>query len=232
MGTTAIAIPQTDVINTQALTIVEQAKSITVFNKATADKAAEVRKMGKQLIKQIDDTFDPAIDQAFKLHRSLIATKKSHTDPIEKGVVQHLNYQLTQYERVQEQKRMEEQRKAQEQARKDAEAQAEAEAALMASMGQHAAADKILEEHFEAPAPTVVIPKEKIEGVSFRSVWTWWITDITKIPIHLLTVTKNPSNGFDQEISTAAIGAMVRTLKDQAMKQIPGIEVQEKKTAY
>ena len=109
------------------------------------------------------------------------------------------------------------------------------EAAVLASQGEAEAADQVIEEAISAPAPAVVLPKFNSSefGRTTRTVWKWKIVDLTKLPLHFLTVTNNASTGLPQDISTAAIGALVRTLKNKelAEAQFKGaVEVWEDKT--
>jgi len=224
-------IPGADVLSRQSTELSTRVEGIVVTDPRSAGEAALMKHEAKALLKQIGDTFDPLIESAHKQHRALIATKKSFTDPIDRNVLLPVNTALTGYERRCEQQRREEHERQMAAARREREAVAFAEAQMLAAQGEHEAAEQVLEQEIEAPAPVVMVPREKIEGVSFRSVWDWWITDLGKIPGHLLMVKENPANGLLQEVSTTGIGALVRSLKSQATKQIPGIEVKERKIA-
>lgn len=228
-ATPEIIVPGADQLSTQSTSLATKVKSITVVDMKTANQAAEYRTAGKAILKQIDDMFDPVIKSAHEQHKKAIALKKQFTDPINANVITPVNSQLTAFERKREQERQAEQRRLQEEARKEQEQRALEEAQHLQAQGQHEAAEQVVQEAIEAPAPVVLVEKEKIEGVSMRSVWKWEIVDLAKIPHNLLVVSKNPANGLNQEISTTGIGALVRSLKKMAEQQIPGIRVWEDK---
>jgi len=228
-ATVVVKEPETAIIVTQTSTLEEQAAAIVVSDKKSADKAAELRSSAKTLLAQVNDTFDPSIGDAFKLHRGLIATKKKFATPIEE-VISGLGFRLSRYANEQEALRLAEQRKLQEQARRDQEEAALAQAALYQQQGNEEAAEEVMRDAIESDAPTVIVPREKIEGVSFRKVVKWEITDITKIPLNFLQIARNPSNGLNQEISTSGLGAYIRSQGVSAMKVIQGVRVWEDST--
>lgn len=228
---TAITItqPQTEVITTQTVSLEEQAKAVVITDKKTADNAVSIRAQAKTLLEQIGDTFDPLITTAHKAHKDLLATKKKFTAPVDEAI-SHINGQLRTYEAKKEQERRAEEMRLQEQARKDQEAAALAQATLYQQQGNEEAAEEVIREVIESDAPTVVVEREKIEGVSFRTVRQWEFTDLTKVPLNFLQIARNPSNGLNSEISTTGIGAMVRSMGKEVEKIIPGIRVIETKT--
>jgi hypothetical protein len=227
-GTTAItAIKGEDQIVQRQASIADRAKSIEVRDKVTAETAAEVRNAARQLLKQIDETFDPLIKQAHDHHKALLATKKKHADPINVEIINPLNAKLLDYNRRVDKERQEEQARLQEIAKKDQEDRRVNEARELKARGDHEAADQVIEDAITETAPVVQVQKEKIAGVTFRDVWRWEITDVAKIPTNYLSVEVDTETGCKTRISTAGIGAIVRAVKHEArvMAMIPGIKV-------
>jgi hypothetical protein len=218
--TTVVVMPATAEITVQSLSLSSRAASVEIIRtQSDADRAAEVRAAGKAMLKQIDDLFDEAIKNAHVLHKGLLSKKKEAAEPIEK-VITGLNRQLGLFEDAKEKRRLAEQRRLQEQARIDAETQALAEAASLEAMGQRSAAEMVLNEALESPAiQHVVLAKEKTAGIASRQVWKWELVDIGKIPSMFLVITREPSTGLNQTISTGAIGALVRALKDKEVAE-------------
>ncbi len=236
MPAKTIEQPETDKLSNQSLTIIEQAKSIVVKDAETYQKAADVISVGKSLLKQIGETFDPLIESAHKAHKQLLATKKQFTDPIEVALSVKRR-EMSAYELEQTRLRKLEEARLAEIARKDQEAKAIEEASVLEEWGEVEEAEEVLQKAIEAPAPTVRLPEFKASdfGAKSRSVWKWKIVDLGKLPIHFLSVVRNPSTGLEQDISTAAVGALVRSLKSKELcdAQFKGsVEVWEERTTY
>lgn len=234
--TTAPAIqePDTKKIGTETNSIAAQAKAITVKDEASYRKASDVIDSGNALLKQVAETFDGLIKTAHQMHKDLLSKKKSFTDPVE-SVLNVLKRQMSDFQMKLERERRAEEAKRAEAARLEAQEQAMREAVLLESQGEKEAAEEVIQQAIEAPAPAVSLPKFQSSdfGRTTRTVWKWKIVDLTKLPLHFLTVTNNASTGLPQDISTAAIGALVRTMKNKelAEAQFKGaVEVWEDKT--
>lgn len=219
--------PSTGDITARSASITEQAKGIKIVDRPSAESAGQLKANAQQLLKLIDETFDSHIKQAHELHKGLLATKRTFTDPINANVVNPINAQLRLYDAKLRQEEQAEAARRQEEARREHEERKLNEAKVLQDQGQPEAAEALLEEAIEAPPPMVEVEREKIAGVGFRTVWKWKIVDITKLPLNLLVVTTNPDTGLDQLISTTGIGALVRSLKGKAEANIPGIKVWE-----
>lgn len=230
----AIQEPDTKKIGTEMNSIATQAKAITVRDEATYRKASDIIDAGNGLLKQVGETFDSLIKSAHQMHKDLLTKKKGFTDPID-SVLNVLKRQMSDFQmRLERERKAEEARQA-EAARLEAQEQAMREAAVLASQGEPEAAEEVIQNAIEAPAPAITLPKFQSSefGRTTRTVWKWKLVDLTKLPLHFLTITNNASTGLPQDISTAAIGALVRTLKNKelAEAQFKGaVEVWEDKT--
>lgn len=229
-----IEAPDTKQLDASTTTITTQAKEIKVVDVASYQTASAFIDQGNALLKQIGETFDGPVKAAHALHKDLLAKKKSHSDPIE-CALNIIKRQMSNWQMEQERLRRQEEAKMAEQARLEAQEQAIAEAALLEQQGEHEAAEELVVQAIEAPAPAVSLPRFQSSefGRTTRTVWKWRITDLTKIPVHFLTVTRNASTGLEQDVSTAAIGGLVRTLKNKELAEAQfkgGVEVWEDRT--
>ena len=217
---TQVIEPATDKLSTGSKDFLAQVSAVKVANKDDYGRASKLKDGGKELLSQIADTFDGLIADAYKLHKGLISKKKVFADPIEQGIKQ-LNKAMSAYEMEQMKIRIAEQARLAEIAKKDAEEQALREASLYEQAGQSEAAEQIIQEAIEAPPPPVVLEKFQPNefGRSSRDIPRWEICDLSKVPMHLLSVEKNPATGLMQQISTTGIGAIARSGMELAQKQ-------------
>lgn len=226
-GETAIAVKGEAKLQERQAGYQEQATAIVVSDQKSAEAAGELRNAARQLLKQIDETFDPLIKQAYDHHKSLLATKRKHADPVTLQIINPLNRKLLDYKQKTDREATELQAKLHETARREQEDRRVNEARELHARGEEEAAHQLIEDATHEPGPVVLVQKEKIAGVGFRDVWRWEITDLTKIPHSFLSVEADAETGYKTRISTAGIGAIVRAIKnaDKAMTMVPGIKV-------
>jgi len=227
---------ETEAINKQTIDVVSQAKAITVTDNVSYAKASELISIGNAILKEIDDTFNPLVKDAHTLHKNLLAKKKALADPIE-GALNAKKREMGNYQLEQDKIRRAEEARLAEIARQEAQDRALAEAALLEAQGESEAAEQVVQEAIEAPPPPVVLPKFQASefGRSSRDVWKWRIVDLGKIPMQYLTVVENPSNKLMQNVSTSAIGGLVRAAKTKEVAEAffnGGVEVWPEKSVY
>jgi hypothetical protein len=214
----AIMLPET---RTKALAIPDQARAIIVRDQATLDAAKLFLHDVDALQAEIDETFDPQISQAHKLHKSLLAEKKKFSEPLERAktiVGRKAADFLAEQERDRreaERKRLEAEEKAREVAEKAVntaeklEADGKDKAAAAVVNQAHNRVDEIL-----GAAPEV--PEElDTSGLTVREDWKFSIVNEALIPREYLMPDEKK------------IGRIVRALKDQA--NIPGIRAYAEK---
>lgn len=80
MTTALIEVPKTEIDGALA-----EAQAFTIINHEGLEDARDRIKGIKLLRKQIDDTYDPRIDEAYKLHKNLLADKKRFTAPLDQA---------------------------------------------------------------------------------------------------------------------------------------------------
>ena len=218
MGEAALKIdftPECREVETQALTIPEQARTVNVTDIETYKSAGEFWKSIKALRSKVADTFDPLIKNAHDLHKSILAKKQTVDKPLEEAE-KTVKRAMEAYDREQERLRREEEERLREIARKEEEERRLKEAIALEESGHKEIAEAVM----EAPVTVapVVLPKvtPKMEGGPiFRTVWKFRIVNPNIIPREYLIP--------DQ----VKIGGVVRALKNQA--NIPGIEAYEER---
>lgn len=80
---TTIAVPDTKQIIGKMTSIFTTVKELKITSTETFQQMGEVVKTLKQLEKEIDDTFDKSIKLQHEAHKTLVASKKKHKDPVE-----------------------------------------------------------------------------------------------------------------------------------------------------
>lgn len=84
--TVSIEKPQmseSDVIKRSSL--LERVKALLIKDQASYDTCVEIGKAAHALTKIVDERHDPAVKQAFALHKTLVANKKADMEPIEEA---------------------------------------------------------------------------------------------------------------------------------------------------
>ncbi len=230
-------IPDTTEIVKQTQSAVSRAREMVVASPATMTEAGEFLRVLKTIRKRIGDTFDEPIKAAHAAHKSILAAKAEHDQPLA-DAERIVKGKVGTYQQEEERKRKAEEERLRESARKaederrlaeaqrletEAEAKrAEVERALdegkhlTAELKQHEAkemtqaADATLAAPI--PEPTVYVPPTvpKVAGVQTRQVWKYRIVDVSLIPRLFLMP--------DEKL----IAAHARNSRDNAW--IPGVQ--------
>lgn len=195
----------------KALSVPDQARTLTIVDVASYQQAGEVLLRIKDLRKEIDSAFDPIIEKAHQAHKEACAQKKKYDAPLveAEGIIKP---RIAVYLQAEEQKRRVEQDRLQQ----EEETRRLNELARMEANGQGGVAKEMLNEAtFAAP---VIAPKitPKIDGISQREVWKFKITNSTLIPREYLIP------------DLVRIGAVVRA--SRGVVSIPGVTVYKEST--
>lgn len=171
------------------------AMAVLVTDQATLTRANQGLLVIKDMLSEIGESFDNGIHQANDLHKTLIANKKKHTDPVNRGR-SHLKFQISSYfaelDRQARAKKAAEEEKERKERKKDI--------------------DRGL------PAPVVKAHIPEIEprmskGVHVRKIVEWKLMDLKKVPRkYKMTI-----------LNKAMIDAEVKNKGTDA--DIPGVEV-------
>jgi hypothetical protein len=202
---------------------VASASKTMVCNDSDYLAAGNTRKEIKFTINRIKAYWEPKKDQAFQLHKSLVAAEKDMLSPLEQAD-KLIDQRMGEYRKEQERLRLEaerEQRRLAEEARK-----AEAETARLVAEAQQK--DELDDEDVAilmmaqaeadrtASIADVIVPEPvKMAGITIRKVWKARILDESLIPIRISGIIIRP---IDQsalnKLAVASSGAF----------ECPGVE--------
>jgi len=82
MEATALKVVKTDEVEGRALSIVDQAKAVTVTDAETYTAAGALWKQIGEMIKEVKDAFDPICEAANRAHKAATAKRASFLDPL------------------------------------------------------------------------------------------------------------------------------------------------------
>lgn len=212
--TAMILMPET---RNQALAVPDQARALVVRDQETLDVAKGLLCAIDELKARVDESFDPHIAQAHKLHKSLLAEKKKFADPLDSAKMV-VSRKAADYIAEQERIRNEAERKrlaVEAQAREIAD-KAVSKAEKLGASGKEEAAAATVNGAYEKvqsimeAAPE--IPEElDTKGLTVREDWKFSIVDAALVPREYLIPDEKK------------IGRIVRAMKDQT--NIPGVRV-------
>lgn len=210
-----ILSPEAEEVQTNALTIPDQAKAIAVTDADSYIRAGELWNDIRAMRKKVADTFDPMIAHWHTGHK-LALKKKSEIDGPLETAEKFTKKQMNVYDAEQERIRKIEEARLQEEARKREEEARLAAAIEAEQAGAKEEAAQILDEPvYVAP---VVVPKATPKvagGPVFRTVKKFRIVNESLIPRQYLIP------------DMVKLGGVVRALGKTA--NIPGIEVYEER---
>lgn len=184
-----------------------------IQTKEQADEAVELRNKLKALKSEIEASYKPIIEQAYRAHKEAISKMNEHLKPVEEALAK-VNNALALY-----QKRVEDEARAKALAEMEKQKREEEErnlrlAETLSKLGLQEEAEKMISKEVVV---SVEIDKPKLAGVSFMEVWDFEITDEKAIPREYLTP------------DTKKIGQVVRATKGTL--EISGIRIYSRKVA-
>ena len=182
----------------------EEIKPLVITKQVDYEMAAEKIKDIKELRQQVEESFKPIIDKAYKAHREALSQMKKYTDPLDKAE-SSIKRSMSEFAQI-EAKRIESERLANEAKIKAAQAK---KAEELKQAGQEDLAQEVLDMPVVASKPEPV----KTSGVAQKTVFKWKVTDAEKIPRSFLVIDEK------------AINALVRSSGKNAEKIVAGIEV-------
>jgi len=196
--------------------LLKEAKTISVYDTASMDTATILLKGNKELLKKINNTFDPIIKKTNEAHKEAVAQKKQYAE-IPLRVEKLLKTKIGSYLDEQRRKAEAEAKREQEEEQRKAEERRLAEAEELEKQGHTQEAQAVLDQEIITPKIQAA-PVEKSAGLSTRVIWKYRITNINLIPREYMVPNET------------MIGSKVRTDKDKT--NIPGIEAYRETTAY
>lgn len=171
-----MSILQVEELQQRSLTIPEQARGVVVTDNETLLRANEVLLSVKDLRKEIDAEFDPAIKSAHEAHKKVLELKRKVEAPLVEAEA-FLKPQISRYMQEQERKRREEEERLRQEALRQEEERRLAEAAMAEEEGDNETAEAIISEPIYVPPPVVAPSTPKLQGVAIRETYRAQVVD-------------------------------------------------------
>ena len=168
----------TQIVEEKAVKCLNNAKFIMVADNNQYIFANDYIKGLNGLLKEIDDTFDDNIKDAYALHKNLIAKKKKHSEPVIQAI-SIIKNKMLEYKQECEKKRRKEEMRLQAEARKKAEDEAKKLAAQAKTKEEKEAIKREVIDN--TPAPVVPQIETNIKGTHVRQSFDFKILDQGKI---------------------------------------------------
>jgi len=169
------------VVETKALSIIDQAQAVKVVDSESYASAAAVWSQIQDMIKEVKDTFDPICDAAHKAHKAATSKRAKYLDPLEdtgKAVKRIMSF----YDAEQARKAKEEEDRLAAIEKKKSEERQLADAIAAAEAGDIEESEMILEE--PPVIPQIIVKKDvpKIKGGPvFKEMWSAECFDIVAL---------------------------------------------------
>jgi hypothetical protein len=178
---TALAVPETHDLEMKVQTWPSTVRELEIKDQPSYDKGAELLKGIKALQKEVNETFDPAISQAYKAHKSILSAKHTHEQPLLQAEM-ILKGKILGYETEQKRKQAELQRRAEEEAKKQSEEIAFTLAKDAEDLGAPPeTVEQILNTQFVQSAPVVSQIHNRAQGLSQRETYSAEVVDIVAL---------------------------------------------------
>lgn len=172
------ALKIVDKVEQKALSVVDQAKAITVTDSETYTVAGEMWKSIGDMMKEVDDTFNPIITAAHTSHKKALEQKAKYYKPLD-DARRNIKRLMSDYDMEQERIRKEEERRLQEEARKREEERRLQEALEAEAAGEKEEAEAILEEPvYVAPVVVQKSTPKMTGGPIYQERWFATVTNI------------------------------------------------------
>jgi len=210
---------KTKEVETKALTIVEQAKSVKVADNQSYTNAGILWKQIGDMIKEVKETFDPICEAANKAHKEATGKRAKFLNPLV-SAQKSIKQLMSAYDAEQERLRLEEERRLFEIARKQEEERRLMEAIAAEEAGEIEEAETIIEE--QEYVPPVVVQKSipKMEGGPvYRTIWS---AEVVSIKDLCRAVSEGKASPELVLPNMPALNKLAVALKDTL--QIPGVK--------
>lgn len=196
-------------LESQALSVPDQAKQIVITDQQSYGLAGEILVKVKGLRARIAEVFDPIIEKAHSAHKEAINQKKKVEAPLLIAEA-HVKPLMAFWVNEQERKRREDEAKLRAEALAKAEAEQLARAEAAEKRGDHKAAEAIVSRPIQVAPVVLPVETPKVAGVSFRQNWKARVVDLALVPLEYLVP------------DMVALNGVARALKNQA--RVAGVE--------
>ena len=161
----------------RSLICLESAQTLTIQNALDSRKALDGIGAMKSYLKELDETFDPSIEAAFKSHKMAVATKKNLAKPIE-DAIKIISGKISEWHEEERRAIALENEKRAKLAMEEAEKKRKEEIKELKKEDPKAAKELAKEEIL--PVPVSLVEAPKMEGASFRKKWNCDVFDKEK----------------------------------------------------
>lgn len=232
----AVALEVPEDVTKQALSIVDEANAIVVETSEDYAKASKISNAIKPLQDLIAEKLDPAINQAHKAHKAMLAVKKEQLDPLDEAV-KTIHDKMEAWYAAEQRKKAEAERVRQEAERKRIEEERlaeaerkEKEAAELREQNRIEEAE-VAEKEAEAVIEEEVVVEEKkpepvmespVGGHSRRETYKAEVTDMTLF-VKAVADGSAPGGIGLLKVNESALNTMARVQKKNL--KIPGVRV-------
>lgn len=171
------AINLSDDVSSRMLTMSEQADALLIDSESTYRAASSFLLGIKDLQKEVMGFFAPLKKAAQDSHKRLCAAEKEKVEPLI-DVERKVKTRMLAYETEQRRLAAERERKLREEARKIEEEARLKEAERLEAEGRQREAERLIDAPIFTPPVTVAPPTPRVQGVSFREVWSAEVDDL------------------------------------------------------
>ena len=170
------------VIEEKAINAVDNANALSIVSQVDYDSCAELLKSIKGLKKEIDSSFDLSIKTAHESHKTVVAAKKAHYEPLDEAekIIKRKSiewYNEEQRKQREEQKRLDAIAQKKEDARK-AELERQAKAHEANGNTEKAEERREMAEEVFVPAPIAEERATKADGQAVVTRWSARVDDL------------------------------------------------------
>jgi hypothetical protein len=211
---------ETTAIRQESSSTLTAAKAFKITSAPQFSEAGERLKSIMGLKKKIAEIFDPHIKRAHEAHKSLVAEKKTHEDPLVEAEG-YIKRAMLGYQQEQERIRREAEAKAQEEARKERE-RLEARAAKAVAAGKTEKAEALQQSAAAVVTPIIAPTVQKISGISTRTTYKATVTDKLEL-VKACAAGKVPLTALD--VNMPFLNNQARQMKETLA--YPGVKVEQ-----
>jgi hypothetical protein len=162
--------------------LIAQAQAIgSIATEDAFHRASELAVAAQGLLGKIEASCEPVIKAAHAAHKAALQQKRDFAEPLQ-NVLASLRVRIAEWLRLEQIRRDAEAKRLGELAKLRAQDAALDEAAEAEALGDQVAALAILEAAEDAPAPAIIIPAARHDGISPRKTWSFRVQDFSALP--------------------------------------------------
>jgi len=219
MSTITIHKPDTQAIETENLSCIERAKSLTIFDKLSHEFGQQQLRLVVGFERKVVELFSDPKQSAFLAHKSICISEKKLLAPLSeaRSIITH---KIATYEAEERMKAEIKALRLTELARKQEEERQLADAIQAEEVGDKASADAILEQPVTSPIVTVEPEIAEVQGVISQ---TRWHAEVEDKLLLVRFVSQNPAWLHLIEVNMPEANKAARAMKEALARTVPGL---------